>query len=213
MSTIRIVVATLLLTALLGWCSTLPSAARDWQLQGHQIRGGGGRGAQLRCRGIELPSICLITRVACGPAGFWISDSKGKITRFNDPKSAVGTSVGPGRVWAYPNLSPNRRTATVTLYLRRPGTSSATPAANLSGVWRINGNGYLGVVDFHSGVLHYDATGKEAITNYTYDSATGKVDFLRPGCNQRYTGVLRGSKITGTFTSGSGTYKWEATRK
>lgn len=103
--------------------STTDSFAQpQWQLQGHQERGGGGRDATLRCDGIKLEATVTITRVDCSSAGFWITDGQGDVRRYNNPQDAVGMTLGPGTYWAYPNLLPDKRTATVTLFLSPGGT-------------------------------------------------------------------------------------------
>jgi hypothetical protein len=86
---------------------------------------------------------------------------------------------------------------------------------SISGDWKFNGNGYLGVINFEKRTLAFDIYGgkPEKITNYTYDSSSGTVKFLRPSVNQPHVGILNGNKFTGTFTYSGGTYKWEATRK
>lgn len=111
-------------------------AQARWQLQGHQERGEGGKDGTLRCNGIKLEGTASVTRVECSPAGFWITDGQGDVRRYNDPQDAVGTAIGPGTYWVYPNLLPDRRTATVTLFLS-PGGAPA-PSSSLGGTsWKV----------------------------------------------------------------------------
>ena len=114
------------LIAVLAFLSPQITSALEWQLQGTQERGGGGKDASLKCDGIRLDKVYTIYRVECSSAGFWTTDGD-DIKRFNDPQKAVGSPIGPGEFWAYPNLLPSQRSATVTFFLTDNPTGAPIP--------------------------------------------------------------------------------------
>ena len=96
---------------------------------------------------------------------------------------------------------------------------SAFPSNEIEGQWSINANNYLGKIEFRgtgsgwTGRVWFDVHGVwEELQNISFDPGSGRVEFLRPGPNQRYTGTISGVAIAGTFTSGGGSYSWRAER-
>lgn len=96
---------------------------------------------------------------------------------------------------------------------------SAFPSNTLEGQWSINANNYLGKIEFRqagnawTGRVWLDAHQVwEELRDISFDPGSGRVEFLRPGPSQRYSGIMSGMAITGTFTSDGGSYPWRAER-
>ena len=96
---------------------------------------------------------------------------------------------------------------------------SAFPSNAREGQWSINATNYLGKIEFRwtgsgwTGRVWFDVHSVwEERQNISFDPGSGRVEFLRPGPNQPYTGTISGQEITGTFTMGGQTYPWRAER-
>lgn len=104
------------------------------------------------------------------------------------------------------------------------GTPSPGTAAGIAGSYALDGNGYLGKLEIsvNGGAvtvrMYYDVARKwETMTNVRYSGNT--ISFTRPWAGnptfQQYTGTIRGSSISGSFTDNNTPgrqFPWQATR-
>ena len=98
--------------------------------------------------------------------------------------------------------------------------TASTPAANtgLAGMWTIVANNYTGKLELteHGGQLAgrvwFDVYQTwEDLREIAFDGRT--LRFLRPGPSQRYTGVLDGDTVRGSFDQGGGgSWNWSISR-
>lgn len=105
-----------------------------------------------------------------------------------------------------------------------PGSGGETPAAGIAGTWAMDGNGYPGKLEItiKNGVvsarIYYDVAKKwETLTNVRFSGST--ISFTRPWAGnptfQQYTGTVRGSTISGTFTDNNTPgqrFNWSASK-
>jgi len=99
---------------------------------------------------------------------------------------------------------------------------TGTPGG-VDGTWEVSFNNFRGRMELQrsgsgwSGRLWLDGNRQwEQLTNITYDPGTGRLEFTRPisGATQRYSGVLSGDRLEGTFSqqNSSRKYTWWAKR-
>jgi len=96
---------------------------------------------------------------------------------------------------------------------------AAEPAANIAGSWDVSFNSYLGVMEItavsggYTGRFNLQAHGVWE-TMLDLRVTGGQIYFRRANADQRYTGIVSGNNMTGTFSQGgSGSYPWKADRK
>jgi len=99
--------------------TVVPAGATTVSLTGSQTRGTAGHNAELKCSSIKLAKGGTITSVNCSSAGFWITDDRGNVMRYDNPQSAVNVSLPAGTYSAYPNLPPGKDSAGVTVVIKR----------------------------------------------------------------------------------------------
>lgn len=99
--------------------TVVPAGATTVSLTGSQTRGTAGHNAELKCSSIKLTNGGTITSVSCSSSGFWITDDRGSIMRYDNPQSAVNVSLPAGTYWAYPNLPPGKDSAGVTVVIKK----------------------------------------------------------------------------------------------
>jgi tetratricopeptide (TPR) repeat protein len=97
-----------------------------------------------------------------------------------------------------------------------PEGADAALGAALAGTWDINANGYVGKIEFQqaggriTGRLWFKVNSVwEELQDVSFDGVN--LTFIRPipRLDQRYSGVLSGSEVRGSFTqAGSGNYVW-----
>jgi hypothetical protein len=103
-------------------------------------------------------------------------------------------------------------------------TQPVPPASGpVDGTWEVSFNNYKGKMELQrsgsgwSGRIWLDAHQRwEQLTNVSYSSSTGRMEFTRPisGATQRYSGALSAERMEGTFTqeNSSTKYTWWAKR-
>ncbi|HNQ01924.1 MAG TPA: hypothetical protein PKN59_06500, partial [Syntrophales bacterium] len=122
--------------------------------------------------------------------------------------------------WPDPALTAHIAALEKSLTGVKPPTG--TPGG-VDGTWEVSFNNYHGKMELQrsaggwSGRLWLDAHQTwEQLTNISYDPGTGRMEFTRPisGATQRYSGVLSGDRLEGTFTqqNSSAKYSWWAKR-
>jgi hypothetical protein len=148
----------------------------------------------------------------CDGRAIWSAPRKAALTRLqfvlqnnatNDPISASF------RDWRF-SAAAGAATSTPA------ATSTSANAGGLAGAWAINANGYTGKLELSeaggrlSGRVWFDAHRVwEDLRDFSFDGRT--LRFLRPGPNQRYTGIYTGDQVRGSF-DGGGTWNWSMTR-
>ncbi|MBI5483296.1 MAG: WSC domain-containing protein [Deltaproteobacteria bacterium] len=97
---------------------------------------------------------------------------------------------------------------------KRPDASAGS---SISGEWRMNANGFEGVMEISGSPDSY--AGRFKLAGGTWEAMLelkiqgNTMSFLRAHAQQRYTGTIRGASISGTFTQGgAGSYSWRASQ-
>ena len=122
--------------------------------------------------------------------------------------------------WPDPALTAHISTLEKSLAGVKPPT---VVPGGVDGTWEVSFNNYRGKMELQrsaggwTGRLWLDAHRQwEQLTNISHDPGTGRLEFTRPisGATQRYSGILSGDRLEGTFTqqNSSGKYTWWAKR-
>ena len=98
-------------------------------------------------------------------------------------------------------------------------TPLSAAASGIEGSWNVSFNGYPGVMEIkasgggYTGRFNLQAHGVWE-TMLDLRVTGGQIYFRRANADQRYTGIVSGNNMTGTFNQGgSGSYPWKADRK
>jgi hypothetical protein len=105
--------------------STSGSNASTITLTGSQSSRESGKGAELKCIGIELPNGGVIISVSDAGAGFWLQSSsiRGTVRNFSSAAKARGIALPRGKYYAYPNLPNQKTSGSVTVTIRKNPSS------------------------------------------------------------------------------------------
>ncbi len=97
---------------------TVTLSAQTVKISGTQTKGSAAKNAELKCNPVTIAKTMTITKIEGDCQGFWIVKGSDIVHRFYDNKAPMGTKLAAGTYYIYPNLKPNKATASVTVSLK-----------------------------------------------------------------------------------------------
>jgi tetratricopeptide (TPR) repeat protein len=136
-------------------------------------------------------------------------------------QEAIGKYKESLKYWPDPVLV--EHIAKIEAEMKKQQTPVPPASGPVDGTWEVSFNNYKGKMELQrsgsgwSGRIWLDAHQRwEQLTNVSYSSSTGRMEFTRPisGATQRYSGALSAERMEGTFTqeNSSTKYTWWAKR-
>ncbi len=97
---------------------TISLNAQFVQISGTQTKGSAAKNAELKCNPVTIAKTMTITKIEGDCEGLWIVKGSEIVFKFWDNKTPIGTQLIAGTYYIYPNLKPNKLTASVTVSLQ-----------------------------------------------------------------------------------------------